>query len=128
MLVHLHELDASLPRWRASGRVADAVSVVAALAGINAPLAVHLPDEEAHIVPVMETALMPADVDALAEHGRKATPRGKMFIQVGAILAAQPDGGREWLHKNLPAPLRLVWRIVGKARYERHRAALAGTL
>lgn len=57
MLAHLEGLDASLPAWRASGRAADAASVVAALDGINAALAVHLPDEEAHIVPVMETAL-----------------------------------------------------------------------
>jgi hypothetical protein len=126
-LVHLGELDASLPAWRASGRATDAEPVVAALAGINAALAVHLTDEETNIVPVMEIALLPADVDALAEHGRKATPKGKMFIQLGAILAAQPDDGHEWLHKNLPAPARVLWRLVGKARYERHRAALAGT-
>ncbi|MDJ0349535.1 hemerythrin domain-containing protein [Cryobacterium sp. PH29-G1] len=128
MLVHLQELDATLPRWRTNGRTVDAASVAAALSGINAALAVHLPDEEANIVPVMESSLTPADVDALADHGRKATPKGKMFIQLGAILAAQPDGGREWLHKNLPAPARILWRIVGKARYERHRAVLTGTL
>lgn len=46
MLVHFTELDASLTAWRARGRVADAASVVSALNGINAALAVHLPDEE----------------------------------------------------------------------------------
>ncbi|GAA3887931.1 hypothetical protein GCM10022381_32320 [Leifsonia kafniensis] len=124
MLVHLRELDASLPAWRASGRAEDAASVTAALTGINAALAVHLPDEETNIVPVMETVLTPADVDALAEHGRKSTPKGKTFIQLGAILAAQPDGGVEWQHKNLPAPVRMIWRLVGKSKYERYRAAL----
>jgi hypothetical protein len=124
MLLHLEELDASLPAWRASGLTTDAASVVSALAGINAALAVHLPDEEAHIVPVMETTFTPTEIDAFAEHGRKATPKGKMFIQLGAILAAQPDGGDEWQHKHLPAPVRLIWRLVGKSRYKLHRAAL----
>jgi hypothetical protein len=55
-------------------------------------LVLHLPDEKAHIVPVMEAVLTPAEVDALFEHGRKATPTGKMCLQLGAILAAQPDG------------------------------------
>ncbi|MFT2815565.1 hemerythrin domain-containing protein [Leifsonia sp. A12D58] len=124
MLVHLDELDASLPAWRASGRTEDAASVLSALTGINAALAVHLPDEETTIVPVMETVLKPADVEALSTHGRKSTPKGKTFIQLGAILDAQPDGGDAWLHKNLPAPVRLVWRLVGKSRYEKYREAL----
>ncbi|WP_441726795.1 hemerythrin domain-containing protein [Glaciibacter sp. 2TAF33] len=126
MLSHLEALDASLPAWRVSGRATDAASVVAALAGINAALALHLPDEEVHIVPVMETVLTPAEVDALSEHGRKATPRGKMFIQLGAILAAQPDGGDDWLRGHLPAPVRMIWRLIGKTRYERNRAELTG--
>ncbi|TFC01662.1 hemerythrin domain-containing protein [Cryobacterium adonitolivorans] len=124
MLVHLEELDASLPAWRASGRATDAASVATALAGINAALAVHLPDEEAHIVPVMETVITPREVDELSEHGRKATPKGKMFVQLGTILAAQPDGGEDWQHEHLPAPVRLLWRLVGKSKYERYRATL----
>lgn len=124
MLVHLEELDAGLPAWRGSGRVTDAASVLAALDGINAALAVHLPDEEANIVPVMETVITPKEVDALAEHGRKSTPKGKMFVSLGMILAAQPDGGDEWQHEHLPAPVRLLWRLRGKSRYQRWRAEL----
>ncbi|RNE64239.1 hemerythrin domain-containing protein [Cryobacterium tepidiphilum] len=127
MLAHLKELDASLPTWRASGRAADAASVVSALDGINAALAVHLPDEETHIVPVMETTLTQPEVDGLSEHGRKATPKGKTFMQLGAILAAQPDGGDAWLRAHLPAPVRVIWRVIGKGKYERNRAALIGT-
>ncbi|MCU1447423.1 hemerythrin domain-containing protein [Cryobacterium sp.] len=124
MLVHLEELDKRLPVWRASGRVGDAASVTAALDGINAALALHLPDEEANIVPVMETVITPKEVDALSEHGRKSTPKGKMFISLGVILAAQPDGGYEWQHEHLPAPVRLLWGLRGKSRYEQWRATL----
>ena len=126
MLVHLRALDSALPRWRGSGSSADAAVVTAALAGINAALAVHLPDEEKHIVPVMEQVLSQREIDAASEHGRRATPKGKTFAQLGAILAAQPDGGREWQRKHLPAPFRLVWRLVGRSRYEASRAALRG--
>lgn len=42
------------------------------------------------------------------------------------VLASQPDGGEEWMHKNLPAPARLAWRLIGKRKYAAHRAALAG--
>ncbi len=126
MLVHLTALDRALPPWRASGRSADAAAVTAALTGVNAALALHLPDEEEHIVPVMERVLTQREIDAAGEHGRRATPKGKTFAQLGAILAAQPDGGREWQRKNLPLLFRLVWRLVGRSRYEAGRAALRG--
>jgi len=124
MLVHLAALDESLPAWRARGHTSAAGPVLAALDGVNAALALHLPDEEKNIVPVMETTLSPEDVNALSEHGRKSTPRGKTFIVLGSILAAQPDGGKAWKRKNLPGPVRVIWRLVGKPRYVRHRASL----
>lgn len=124
MLVHLNELDAALPSWRATGRPTDAAAVLAALDGINDALAVHLPDEEANIVPVMETVLTQKEVDEASVHGRKATPKGKTWQQLGAILAAQPDGGDEWLREHLPVPARLAWRFIGRRDYEANRAAL----
>ncbi|MRX44462.1 hemerythrin domain-containing protein [Agromyces kandeliae] len=126
MLVHLRELDAALPAWRASGRATDAAAVLAALDGVNGALAVHLPDEEANIVPVMETVLTQKEVDAAGVHGRRATPKGKTWQQLGAILAAQPDGGDEWLHEHMPAPARLAWRFIGRRDYAANRAALTG--
>ncbi|MFK5633996.1 hemerythrin domain-containing protein [Ornithinimicrobium sp. LYQ103] len=126
LLVHLRALDAALPAWRESGRTADAAAVAAALEGVNAGLAVHLPDEEEHIVPVMERVLTQREIDAAGKHGRRATPKGKTWQQLGAILAAQPDGGNEWQRKHLPPPFRMVWRLVGRSRYEASHAALRG--
>ena len=126
MLVHLNELDAALPTWRGSGRATDAAAVLAALAGVNEALAVHLPDEEGNIVPVMETVLTQKEVDAASVHGRQATPKGKTWAQLGAILAAQPDGGDAWLKFHLPPPVRAVWRLVGRRAYLRNRAELVG--
>jgi hemerythrin-like domain-containing protein len=124
LLVHLTELDRVLPAWRASARAADAAPVLAALDGVNAAIAVHLPDEETNIVPVMEYTITPSEVEWFSEHGRKAVPKGQMWQQLGEILAAQPDGGDEWLHKNMPAPGRLAWRLIGRRKYAKHRAAL----
>lgn len=126
MLVHLAALDQALPRWRASATRADAEPVLVALDGVNTALAVHLPDEETNIVPVMEYTITEAEVDWFAEHGRKAIPKGQTWQQLGEILAAQPDGGDEWLHKHMPVPGRLAWRLIGRRAYAKHRAALEG--
>jgi hypothetical protein len=126
MLVHLRELDAALPAWRASALHSDRVTVVEALDGVNAALAVHLPDEEATIVPVMEAVITEDEVEWFAAHGRKSTPKGQTWNSLGAILRAQPDGGEAWQRKHLPAPVRLLWRAVGARRYAKTRAALEG--
>ncbi len=126
MLVHLQQLDAALPTWRATARTEDARPIVEALGGINTALAVHLPDEEATVVPVMEQVFDQKEVDRASAHGRKATPKGQVWPTLGAILAAQPDGGQEWLRKHLPAPMRWAWRHVGRPRYEANRRALTG--
>ncbi len=124
LLVHLTALDEALPAWRASAKAADAVPVLAALDGVNAAIAVHLPDEETNIVPVMEYTITEAEVEWFSQHGRRAIPKGQTWQQLGEILASQPDGGEEWLHKHMPAPGRLAWRLVGKRVYAKHRAAL----
>lgn len=123
MLGPLEELDAALPAWRASA--VDPAAVLAALNGINAALAVHLPDEETNIVPVMENTLTQKEVDWFGEHGRNATPKGQTWNVLGEILAAQPDGGTEFL-RELPPPARILWRLSGKRKYERSRAVLEG--
>ena len=61
-----------------------------------------------------------------AKHGRASTPKGEAWNMMGAILAAQPDGGDEWMKKHLPGPVTLVWRWVGAPKYARYRAALDG--
>ena len=77
-------------------------------------------------MPVMETVITQQEVDALATHGRKATPKGQMFLQLGAILAAQPDGGTAWQKAHLPGPVRVIWRVIGRSKYEANRAELVG--
>ena len=124
LLVHLTAMDRALPAWRASAKATDAAPVLTALDGVNAAIAVHLPDEEANIVPVMEYTITEAEVEWFSEHGRKSIPKGQTWQQLGEILASQPDGGDAWLHKHMPAPARLVWRLIGKPKYAKHRAAL----
>src|SRR5690606_12245642 len=126
MMRHLTSLDAALPAWRMSAAVADAAAVLTALDGGNAALAVHLPDEEANIVPVMETVITEDEAQWFAAHGRKSTPKGQGWNMLGAILAAQPDGGESFLRSELPPPARLLWKWVGKPRYAKNRAVLEG--
>ena len=126
MLVHLDELDRTLPAWRATATKEAAEPICSAINGVSAAMAEHFPDEEATIVPVMEHVLTRREEKWFGKHGRAATPKGQLWNMLGAILAAQPDGGTAWLKKNMPGPAALVWRWIGAPRYARFRAALEG--
>jgi len=126
LLVHLTALDQALPAWRGSAAATDAEPVLSALAGVNEAIAVHLPDEETNIVPVMEYTITEPEIAWFSDHGRRSIPKGQTWQQLGEILASQPDGGDEWLHKHMPAPARLAWRWIGRRKYAAHRAALEG--
>lgn len=126
MLVQLEELDRVVPGWRQTAARSDAEPVRAALDGVSVALAEHFPDEEANIVPVMEHVVTEREVHWFSKHGRASTPKGQAWNMLGAILAAQPDGGKTWLRNNMPAPARLVWRWIGAPRYAHFRAAIEG--
>ena len=91
--VHLQDLDRALPAWRATAAKAAAEPIRSALHGVSAALAEHFPDEEATIVPAMEHLLTQSEENWFGKHGRAATPQGELWNMIGAILAAQPDGG-----------------------------------
>ena len=126
ILARVEELDAVVPVWRSSAHAVDAARVVSALDRVNAALALHLPDEETNIVPVMEYTITKAEIEWFSEHGRRATPKGYTWPTLGLILAAQPDGGDKFLRKELPPPVRVLWQWIGKRKYAQYRAALIG--
>ncbi|WP_215786251.1 hemerythrin domain-containing protein [Paractinoplanes bogorensis] len=128
MLVHLEAMDRALPTWRASASVIDSVPVRAAAESVAAALARHFPDEEESIVPAIEHTVTDSEIGWFEKHGRAATPKGQAWNMLGAILAAQPDGGKAWLRKHMPGPAGLIWRFIGAPRYARFRAAVEGRL
>ncbi|WP_433380136.1 hemerythrin domain-containing protein [Actinoplanes sp. CA-142083] len=126
MLIHLDALDRAAPTWRDSAERSDAAPVRDALEKVSAALRAHFPDEEANIVPAIEHVVTQPEVNWFSKHGRQATPKGQGWNMLGAILAAQPDGGTRWLKKHMPGPAGLIWRFIGAPRYARFRAALEG--
>lgn len=126
MLVHLEALDQAIPTWSTSGTATAAEPIRKALGGVSAALAAHFPDEEVNIVPVIEHVVTQKEEDWFSKHGRDAAPKGQAWNMLGAILVAQPDGGKAWLKKHMPGPAGLIWRLIGAPRYARFRAAIEG--
>jgi hemerythrin-like domain-containing protein len=123
----LAQLTVALPPWRSSASAADRDAVLAIVDGIQGALGDHLGDEEINILPIAARTMTQAEWDRLGELGRTKVPRDRLFIQLGFILASMPEAERErWKRDFLPGPARLLYALVGKRQYEKHRRLVYG--
>ncbi len=86
----------------------------------------HLGQEEDDILPVAGAVLSQQEWDELETHTRaelmkhrKELPRDALSLQLGFLLASVPEAERdEWYRANVPAPVRLLYQLLMKRRYE----------
>lgn len=123
----LAEVEPLLEPWRASADAASRDRLATGVARIRDTLIFHLGREEDEIVPVAGSVLTQSEWDEMGEHARaglqaskRDLPRDVMAIQLGLMLATVPPDERpKWIKENLPAPLRLLYSLLLKRRYER---------
>lgn len=114
----LARMEELLPRWRARALAADRDALADVLAEVSAALDEHLADEEREILPLVEEYITPAEWQALGERGREVLPKGKMaLVFLGAILEEATPVEKKRFLAELPAPVRLLWRLAGERVY-----------
>jgi hemerythrin-like domain-containing protein len=113
--------------WAASPTTAAAESLAAALDTVSGRLAEHLAEEERDVVPLIAVHITQAEWHHLGKVAfSKFTPRQR-FTAMGEMLeAARPDEAARMM-AGLPAPVRVVWRLFGRRRYQRFMNSVRGT-
>lgn len=87
----------------------------------------HLGQEEHDIMPVAGTVLSQQEWDSMEEHTRetlmahrKELGKDVMSLQIGLLIASIPEDEREeWVHENIPAPIRVLYSLLMKRKYDR---------
>jgi hemerythrin-like domain-containing protein len=123
----LREVEPLVEPWRTTADPASRERLAAGVERVRDTLIGHLGREEADIVPVAGSVLTQSEWDEMGEHARagiqqakKELPRDMMAIQFGLMLATIPEAERPaWMKENLPAPVRLLYTLLLKRRYER---------
>ncbi|WP_194411318.1 hemerythrin domain-containing protein [Microbacterium cremeum] len=90
-------------------------------------LSVHLVQEEDEIMPVAGAVLSQQEWDWMEEHTRatlaahrKELGKDVMALQIGLLIASVPEDEREeWQRANIPAPIRLLYALLMKRKYDR---------
>jgi hemerythrin-like domain-containing protein len=123
----LARIEPQLSPWVATADAGLRDAFAHDIESLRDTLLVHLGQEEDDIMPVAGAVLSQQEWDELEEHTRTALlahrrelPRDVMSLQVGLLLASVPEDERdEWFRTNVPAPVRVLYLLLMKRRYER---------
>lgn len=120
----LDELAPIRERWRDSADAELGEQLAEGYEGLSALLKVHLRREVTEITPVVEKVLTPEELGMLATHGVDAFEKKVVLAYLGMILATNPPEDQREFIMDVPLPIRLAYRLVGKRLYRRQYATL----
>jgi hemerythrin-like domain-containing protein len=126
----LHEaLDTTrreLAAWEAAPTAERSGALASALGAVVDRLSEHLTEEERDVVPLIAAHITQAEWDHLGKVAfSKFTPKQR-FIAMGEMLAAASPTEAARMLAGLPAPIKVIWRLVGRRRYQRFMAVVRG--
>ena len=114
----LNQVEKLLPAWATEAGGAERDALVDALRKASTILDEHMGEEEQEILPLVRKHLTVDQWKALGDRGAEAIDdKKKRLIFLGMILEdASPDEERVFLSR-MPAPVRLLWKVVGRRQY-----------
>lgn len=112
--------DALVSSWAGEANPATAERLAGELDEIDRLLVEHLADEERDAFPVLDAILSDAEWDDIHKHAQRHKPPLPIFVLLGLMIDSIPEPERDaWFQKELPAPIRVAYRLAGRRRYER---------
>jgi len=123
----LARIEPQLSPWVATADAGLRDAFVGDIEHLRDTLFAHLGQEEDDVLPVAGAVLSQKEWDELEAHTRatliahrKELPKDVMSLQLGLLLASVPEAERdEWFRTNVPAPIRLLYLLLMKRRYDR---------
>ena len=113
-----------LDAWRRTGTGGEALA--AALDEFTAALVEHLDEEEARVVPLIRAHITVPEWELLGQETFGKFTNQEKLIATGELEASvTPEEAAAFLGA-LPAPVRLMWRFVGRRRYRAYMAGVEG--
>ncbi len=124
----IEQVEAALPSWQESAGTAERDHVADLVEQIRAALEIHLGKEEELILPVASTAMSQEEWDRLGEHAQRDVPNSEKLLQLGWIVdALGPEVGGQFMREAVPLPVRVIWSVIGKRQFARHRRLVLGS-
>jgi hypothetical protein len=123
---HLDAIEADLTVWSSSADAGVGERIASRIEQMMPTLDIHLAEEEDLILPIAAEHVTPEEWGKLAEHGLGALKPNRRMVVLGHILAdTSPEEFAEF-SAELPPPVRLLYKLFGKRKYEKEMAAVLG--
>ena len=110
--------------WMQSAAASAAADLAERYEDLSTVLKVHLRREVTEVMPAVDRVLTQDEVKVLAQHGIDQFDRKFLVSYLGMVLATNPPDERKEFFKEIPAPVRLAYRIVGRRIYRRRYSTL----
>lgn len=111
-------------RWRTAPGADTGEKLAASLDEVNAALLPHLDNEEREIVPLAAVTVTQEEWDRMAKHGIASVPGNKKMIAFGMILEPLNPTDQAYMLSNVPPPVKVLYRFVGKRAWNKYATTL----
>jgi hypothetical protein len=91
---------------------------------LSAVLKVHLRREVTEVMPAVDRVMDEKEMNGVGQHGIERFDKKFMVAYLGMVLATNPPADRKELFKEIPPPVRLAYRLVGRRMYRRQYSTL----
>lgn len=86
----------------------------------------HLDEEEQVVVPLIDRHLTEAEWQEVGERGFEKFTPAQRWIAMGQLVEVATPEEAAMFFGDLPAPVKVLWRLVGKRKYRRYIMRVRG--
>ena len=91
---------------------------------LSAVLNVHLRREVTEVMPAVDRVMTEKEMNGVGQHGINQVDRKFLVGYLGMVLATNPPADQKELFKEIPLPVRLAYRLVGRRMYRKQYSTL----
>jgi iron-sulfur cluster repair protein YtfE (RIC family) len=91
---------------------------------LKAVLDVHLRREVTEVMPVVDRVLTEKEMQEAGKHGIDQLDKKFLVGYLGMVLSANPLQEQKEMFKEIPAPVRLGYRLIGRRMFRKHYTTL----
>lgn len=110
--------------WTRTADPALGEDLAAKYQSLSTLLKSHLRREVTEVTPAVEKVITEKELEEMAGHGVDAFDKKVVLDYLGMILATNPIPEQREFMKDIPFPIRLAYRLVGKRLYRKQYATL----
>ena len=114
-----------LQTWRRTPT--DGEELAMALDDFTAALVEHLDDEEAHVVPMMRAHITAEEWTRFGQETFEKFTNPEKLVATGTLEDVTTREEAAWFTGDLPLPIKLMWRLLGRRKYARYMQRVKGT-